>query len=81
MTINSVSKDSGKATFTLNASELVTLCNAMHHAKDKTNNPCFYHIYSNLMMMRDLSQYGHIDNFCFDQIIKCRENMKVEYNA
>lgn len=75
MTINSVSKDNREATLTINNTELVTLCNAMYHAKDEMNNPCFYHIYGNLMMIRDLSQYGHIDGFCFDGITKCRKRI------
>lgn len=81
MVINSISKDSGKATFTINADELVTLCNAMRHAKDTMKNPCFYRIYGNLLLIRDLSQYAHIDTLCFKMISERRENMKEKYNT
>lgn len=73
MTIVSISKEKREATITLDASELVELCNAMFHAKGKRDSQRFYHIYGNLMMVRDLSQYGHLDGFSFDSIAQCRE--------
>ena len=73
MIIVSVSQAERKATITLDAGELVELCNAMFHAKGERDNQRFYHIYGNLMMARDLSQYGHLDVFSFDSNAQCRE--------
>ena len=76
MTIVSVSCEERKATITLDASELVELCNAMYFAskeKETTHHKRFYHIYGDLMMARDLSHYGHLDGFSFNAIAECRE--------
>ena len=76
MTIVSVSHEERKATITLDSCELVELCNAMYFAsteKEITNQKRFYHIYGDLMMARDLSQYGHLDGFSFNSIAECRE--------
>ena len=73
MTIVSVSKEKREATITLGASELVELCNALFLTKEYREKEVFYHMYGNLMMVRDLSQYGHIDGFSFNSIAECRE--------
>ena len=79
MNILSVSKEKREAVIKLDASELVMLCNVMYHAdKDeyKDRHEDFYRVYNNLMLVRDLSQYGHIDDFCLNSIVKAREKMK-----
>lgn len=79
MNILSVSKEKREAVIKLDSSELVMLCNVMYHAdKDeyKDRYKDFYRVYNNLMLIRDLSQYGHIDDFCLSRIVECREKMK-----
>ena len=61
---------------TLSASELVLICNMFHEqlAKEKSN-PKFLELYGDLMLARDLCQYGHVDNFCLGGIVKCRNSI------
>ena len=76
MTIVSVSSEKREATITLKTEEMVELCNAMFHAKEKHDRERFYHIYGDLMMARDLSQYGHLDEFSLNCVVECREKIK-----
>ena len=77
MDILSISKKENEAVIRLDSTELVTLCNVLYQAtKDDNTNVTVYQLYGNLMIARDLSQYGHIDGFCFDNIAKCREKAK-----
>lgn len=87
MDILSISKDKNESLIRLDSTELVALCNVLYQATKNNNaNATVYQLYGNLMIARDLSQYGHIDGFCFDNIAKCREKAKVrnmtvqEYN-
>lgn len=77
MNILSVSKEKNEAIIKLDSNELVELCNVLHQAqKIEDKRKIFYLIWGNMMMARDLSQYGHIDNFCFEKIAQCREKIK-----
>ena len=76
MNIERVSKLERNATVVLNSSELVTLCNLLYEAtKEKDARVEHFQLYSDLMIARDLSQYGGIDGFCLGQILKCRERL------
>ena len=76
MNIQNVSKNESKATVELSVDDLVIICNALYpqltENKSKEN---FLLLYSNMMMVRDLCQYGHVDNFCLHNIVKCRNNV------
>lgn len=72
MDIINISKTKKTATVSLSADELVKLCNVLYHATDKDKNNLYNQIYSNMMIARDLCQYGHIDDFCLERIVKCR---------
>ena len=76
MDILSLSKDSKRVTVTLDSDELVKLCNVLYKAEDKDKNVLYYKLYSDLMLARDLSQYGHLDEFCFKNIAQCRDEAK-----
>ena len=77
MDILSISKDKNESIIKLDSTELVTLCNVLYQAtKDDNTKETVYQLYGNLMIARDLSQYGHIDEFCFNNIVKCRETVK-----
>ena len=67
MDILNISKEKGEATVKLTADE----------QKDTT----YWNLYNELMIACDLCQYGHIDNFCFSQIVKCREHLTVAKNS
>ena len=34
-------------------------------------------LYSNMIMARDLCQYGHVDDFCLHNIVRCRSGLRV----
>lgn len=76
MNIQSISKENANANVTLSASELVLIYNMFHEqlAKEKSN-PKFLELYGDLMLARDLCQYGHVDNFCLGGIVKCRNSI------
>lgn len=76
MTILSVSKEKNEAIIRLDSSELVELCNVLYKAQSDDKKQRFYQIYGNMMLARDLSQYGHVDAFCFGKIAECREKIK-----
>lgn len=76
MNIQSISKENANANVTLSASELVLICNMFREqlAKEKSNAK-FLELYGDLMLARDLCQYGHVDNFCLGGIVKCRNSI------
>lgn len=72
MTITNMSKEDKKVTVELSSTELVDICNALCKASEENQNDRFHTTYSELMITRDICQYGHIDNFCLEQIVKER---------
>ena len=76
MNIQSISKEKSEAIVTLTSSELVTLCNVLYEKTvGEDASKTALKLYADLMIARDLSQYGHIDAFCLECIIKCRERI------
>lgn len=50
----------------LTADDLVIICNALYaQLGEKKYNDIFMQLYSDMMMARDLCQYGHVDDFAF----------------
>ena len=76
MNILSVSKEKNEAVVRLTSDDLVKLSNVLYHAPDSDKNDIYYKLYGDVMLARDLSQYGHIDGFCFDRIATCRKKLK-----
>lgn len=72
MDILNISKENREVTMTLSADELVKICNIFYAAQDKDKTDTYYSLYGDMMLARDLCQYGHIDNFCLSNIAKCR---------
>ena len=76
MNIQSVSKEKRNVVVELDADELVILCNVLHtqmgeqKRKEKTLN-----LYSDMMLARDICQYGRVDNFCLSNIARCRNSI------
>lgn len=71
MNIHEISKERGRVVVELSADDLINICNSLYSQLEK-NNARFLRLYSDMMMIRDLCQYGHIDDFCLDRIIECR---------
>lgn len=74
MNIQNISKKDREVTVELSADELVKLCNVLYSTEEKNKNELYYQLYSELMMARDLCQYGHVDNFCLGNIVECRNS-------
>lgn len=70
MRINMVDSTKNKVNITLNSSELVAICNALYRDKELLSE--YNEMYSDFMMIRDLSQYGHVDNWCLMRIVDKR---------
>lgn len=75
MEIMNISKKDKEVVLTLNTDELVRLCNVLY-AQEKYDDNLHYKLYGDLMIARDLCQYGHIDGFCFERIAECRSKIK-----
>lgn len=77
MNIQTISKEKREVMVELTADDLVIICNALYvQSGEKKNNDYFMQLYSNMMMARDLCQYGHIDDFCLHNIVKCRSQLR-----
>lgn len=77
MNIQTISKEEKKVMAELTADDLVIICNALYaQLGEKKYKDNFMHLYSDMMMARDLCQYGHVDNFCLHNIVKCRSELR-----
>ena len=76
MNIQKISKADKEVTLTLDATELVKLCNVLYHAQEEDKNNTYYNLYSDMIIARDLCQYWHLDTFSFDHIKECRDNIQ-----
>lgn len=78
MNIQSISKEKREVTVCLNANELVMLGNIMHlastHATQTkpSNTEKMASLYADIILARDLCQYGHLDNFSLSHIVRNR---------
>lgn len=76
MRVETVSMERREAILTLDASELVLLCNALYDFPEEHRNKRYYKLRSDLMLVRDMSQYGHVDDFCLQRIMECRKHLQ-----
>ena len=76
MTIQTISKEDENVTVELSADDLVMICNALYlQSKEQKTNDHFLQLYSDMMIARDLCQYGHVDNFCLRNVVACRNDI------
>lgn len=83
MTIQTISKEDKNVTVELSADDLVVICNALYlhskeqdlQSKEQKTNDHFFQLYSDMMIARDLCQYGHVDNFCLRNVVACRNDI------
>lgn len=73
MNIQNISKKDREVLVTLSADELVKLCNILHET-DNSKDELQQQLHSELIIARDLCQYGHLDNFSLKCIIQHRNN-------
>lgn len=77
MNIQSISKRDREVTVELSADDLIIICNALYaKSKEERDNDYFMQLYSDMMMARDLCQYGHVDDFCLHNIVKSRNKLR-----
>ena len=77
MNMQTISKEKREVMVELTADDLIIICNALYaQSSEERNNNYFMQLYSNMMMARDLCQYGHVDDFCLHNIVKCRSELK-----
>lgn len=77
MDIQDLSKEHATVTVKLKADELVLICNLFYMAQTEKEKKTekFLQLYSDMMLCRDLCQYGYVDNFGLSEITKCRNNI------
>lgn len=72
MHILELSYNKREVVLSLSADELIKICNAMFSVEEKNRGENFYKLNSDLVLARDLCQYGHIDNFTLSSIVDSR---------
>lgn len=74
MIIHSVSNVERKAVVCLSSEELTEICNALHeNISDEHQSKRFLLLYAAMQNARDLSIYGHLDNFSLEYALNCRK--------
>ncbi len=81
MNILNINKKEKEVVVTLNADELIELCNCMYRADEKNQEGVFHKLYGELMIARELSQYGHIDNWALSKIVEQRKHCGFELES
>lgn len=77
MNIENISKEKGEVLVKLSENDLVAICNALYRqTEEQKNKENIMQLYSDMMIARDLCQYGHIDDFCLRNIVRCRSGIK-----
>lgn len=72
--VDSKSKEKGEVLVRLSKDDLVGICNALYRQTEEQEN--ILQLYSDMMMARDLCQYGHIDDVCLQNVVRCRSGIK-----
>ena len=74
MNIENISNEKGDVLVRLSKDDLVGICNALYRQTEEQEN--ILQLYSDMMMARDLCQYGHIDDVCLQNVVRCRSGIK-----
>lgn len=72
MHIEKLSVKDREVTVRLSADEIVKLCNSLHYAPEKQQNDIYHKLYSDLLLVRDICQYGRIDNWGLAKVVEQR---------
>lgn len=80
MNIKNITKSTNQVNMTLEKDELVMLCNVMYEAEiacsNETKRELFHKLYADLIMVSNLCQYGHVDDFAFNLLMHERKYAK-----
>lgn len=72
MHIEKLSVKDREVTVRLSADEIVKLCNSLHYTPEKQQNDIYHKLYSDLLLVRDICQYGRIDNWGLAKVVEQR---------
>lgn len=72
MHIEKLSVKDREVTVSLSADEIVKLCNSLHYTPEKQQNNIYHKLYSDLLLMWDICQYGRIDNWGLAKVVEQR---------
>lgn len=81
MNIQNISKEQEKVTVTLSVDELVRLESALANADDKCKDTLCHTLHSDILIAKNLCQYGEIDSYALNHIIKHRSNAGEKING
>lgn len=77
MNIQTISKEKKEVMVELTTDDLGIICNALYaQLGEKKHNDTFMQLYSDMMMARNLCRYGHVDDSCLHNIVKCRSEFR-----
>lgn len=81
MNILKIDKEKREAVVVLDSDELVAISNALYEKeKNSIAKESDLRLHSEIIIARDLSQYGGLDNFSISSIVKRRKKVEVEKN-
>ena len=72
MNIQSIDKSKKEVTVVLDSDELVKICNCLYKADSDNQKGIYHQLYSEMIVARELSQYGHIDNWALSKVVEQR---------
>lgn len=76
MKVQNISKDR-KVLVELSSDDLTIICNALYsQSKEEGEVNSIFQLCSDMLIVNDLCKYGHIDNFCLEKIVECRNRIK-----
>lgn len=76
MVIENISKEKRRVTISLSSDELVKIGNVMHLAENDekfSKDELFFMLYSDIVLARDICQYGHLDSFSYGRVAELRD--------
>lgn len=76
MNVIKISGEDNRVTTLLSVDELRKICNIMYKANEDEKNALYFKLYGELIVARDMCQYGHLDNFSLECVTKCMYSEK-----
>lgn len=82
MNVLRISKEDGNVVVKLTADDLTSICNGLYTVSAAMKgNENFMELYSDMVIARDLCLYGHVDNVCLQNVVKCRNTSSTKVNG
>ena len=84
MNVLRISEEEGNVVVKLTVDDLIFICDELQlHAVSATmkENENSIELYSNMRIARDLCLYGHVDNACLQNVVKCRNTFSTKIDG